>query len=183
MGLHLHMGSEFIYSSYLESKNRTCSLGCLLLFCHLSRLSASFYPPIPQLSISSLSARVHCLWLERIIWKINCNLLYCGYCQQPRWTVQKEKEGEIRSKFNKGAVNRLGLRMKKKENKRWSRRQEEMEGIQRRRERCREEKREKVEKSERRGQRNKGGVWQESVQKMELEATVALLYLDGKIRI
>lgn len=58
-----------------------------------------------------------------------------------------------------------------------------MEGIQRRRERCREEKREKVEKSERRGQRNKGGVWQESVQKMELEATVALLYLDGKIRI
>lgn len=29
----------------------------------------------------------------------------------------------------------------------------------------------------------KGGVWREPVQKMELEATVALLYLDGKIRI
>lgn len=33
------------------------------------------------------------------------------------------------------------------------------------------------------GTARKGGVGRESVQKMELEATVALLYLDGKIRI
>lgn len=37
--------------------------------------------------------------------------------------------------------------------------------------------------SERWAQRGKEGLGRESVQKMELEATVALPYLDGKIRI
>ena len=58
----------------------------------------------------------------------------------------------------------------------------ETEGIQRRRKRC-EGKGEKSGKECETRTARKGGVWQESVQKMELEATVALLYLDGKIRI
>lgn len=56
---------------------------------------------------------------------------------------EREKARERGSKCNKGAVNGLGLRVKK-ENKWWPARRRETEGIQRQRKRCRKGKAEKV---------------------------------------
>lgn len=115
---------------------------------------------------------VLCLWWKRIIWKINCSLLYCGYCQQSLWSIKKT---DIGSKCNKGAANRLRWRAKERRRNTGGRVRQEEGNTKAERERGR--KWNWVRDGER-------GFRRESEQKkngMELDATVALLYLNGKM--
>lgn len=92
--IYTSAASLFFHHIY---KNRSwLSLVPPLVLLSISHLCRSPYPH-PSALAHRLCVCVYGLWWERLIWKINCNLLYCGYCQRsPLDRIPKvgDKDGE-----------------------------------------------------------------------------------------
>lgn len=160
--------------------------GCKILYL-LALKETELYLVSPFFGVGGL-ARPPSAVTKEIFWRLIA--AYCNAVTVSSPGGSHRREIEVGSEWNKRAVNRLGVRMKN-ENKRWPTSPGEGEGNTVSEGKMWGERKWKEwetgkggrEGGKERGGKGGSGLVRDSVQKMELEPTVALLYLYGKMRI